>query len=242
MPPEVDLDLVPQRATEDSPSTWSDPVRDRRWRTAGPLLRTSFWTLVGLDAVLALEAFSRGPLMVTTGTTLACSILFTLALVFALDRLRFPRGPVTRLQVVLLAAQALHAVGHLHSLYHDIPNYDDVFHVLSMFAIGLVTYDFARSERFLFTTRIGPARTAVLVALVVGATAGAWEMFEWAGDLAFGSREQDDLFDTMQDMALGVVGGVVAAFSVNGALKAEARHLRSAVTMDRAPNATRSRT
>lgn len=230
------------RAVEVSPSTWLDPAYDRRWRVAGPYLRATFWALVALDCILALIAFGKDRLVVTTGTTLASNTLFTLALVFALDRLRFPRGPITRLQVVLLTAQAFHAFGHLLGFYHSIPNYDDVFHVLSMFAFGVLVYDFARSERFLFSTTIGPARTAALVCLVVAALAGAWEMFEWAGDIAFGSREQDDLFDTMQDMLGGFLGGVAASLVVHGALRAETRHLRNDATIDRAPSATRSRT
>lgn len=226
----------------ESPSTWLDPDMDRRWRTVGPFLRTTFWGLLAIDALLALVALTRDFLVVTTGPTLAFNVLFTIAVVFALDRLRAPRGPVTRLQVALLAAIALHAMGHLWGLYHLIPNYDDGFHVLSMFVAGLVVYDFARSERFVFTTRVGPARTAILAAVFVAAIAGAWEIFEWAGDLAFGSREQDDLFDTMQDMLLGVVGGVLAGFVVHGALTAESRHLLSTVARDKTPSATRSRT
>ena len=230
------------RAPDASSSTWLDPGLDRRWRHVGPGTRIAFWGLIAVDALLALVALTHDHLVVTTGSTLAFNIVFTIAVVLLAERIRLPDGPVARLQVALLAAMAFHAIGHLWGLYHSIPNYDDGFHVLSMFVAGLIVYDMARSERFVFTTRMGPFRTAVLSFVFVLALAGAWELFEWGGDLAFGSREQDDLFDTMQDMLNGAVGGALAAVVVRSALAAEARHLRQDVARERTPSATRSRT
>src|SRR5687767_4836082 len=123
MPWRGDLPFVASPVPE-SPSTWADPDLDRRWRVVGPMLRTTFWGLLALDGLLALVALTHDHLVVTTGPTLAFNVLFTIAVVFALDRLRIPRGPVTRLQVALLGAIAFHAVGHLWGLYHTIPNYD----------------------------------------------------------------------------------------------------------------------
>lgn len=183
----------------------------------------AFWGLLVLDLAFAAEAARHGALGVTTGATVAGSLLATVALVLALRLLPVPSRVLVRLQVALLAAAALHCVGHVWRLYARVPNYDDVFHVASMFVAGLLVLDLAKTGRFVFPATLGPARVAALVAVTVVALAGAWEMFEWAGDLALGTREQDDLHDTMQDLALGTLGGLFASVRAHQELRVRAR-------------------
>lgn len=211
-------------------------MRRQRWRQVTPRMK---WVLSGLllanllFAAWALsrgrESISDGAATVTDGYIITGGIGLTLLGVIALAFLPMPPGPVARAQALTLGAQALHAGGHLFGFYYmfnePVGNvmigYDDLLHVFLPMAVGLVFLDFARSRRFLFTTRLGPTRVSILVVIVAVAVAGFWEIFEFTTDQILGTREQDNLPDTMVDMIDGLLGGLVAGFWARRVLRHE---------------------
>ncbi len=203
-------------------------VQAKRWRQVTPRMR---WTLAGLllvNLIFAIWALSMGgaevsdgSFSVTDGNIIAGGIALTLLGVVALAFLPLPPGPVARAQALTLGAQILHAGGHLFRLYYDYKHYDDVLHVFLPMAVCLVFLDFSRSRRFLFTTRLGPTRVAILIAVIGLAVAGFWEIFEFVLDQVLGTREQDNLVDTMVDMIDGLVGGTIAAVYAHRSLTKE---------------------
>ncbi len=96
---------------------------------------------------------------------------------------------------------------------------DIVMHVAGGVAIA---YFFHAGLERLPPDVIGPRhRSAVHAAAVFALTATAsvfWEFAEYASDRLFGTRAQLELEDTLLDLALGVVGGVLyVAFALRSA-------------------------
>lgn len=201
-------------------------MRRQRWRQVTPRMKWALSGLLLVNLVFAAWALSQGSTQisdgassVTDGNIIAGGIGLTLLGVIALAFLPFPPGPVARAQALTLGAQVLHAGGHLFRLYYTLNwevgpimvGYDDVLHVFLPMAVGLVFLDFARSRKFLFTTRLGATRVSILIVIAAIAVAGFWEIFEFVTDQILGTREQDNLPDTMVDMIDGLVGGILAA-------------------------------
>lgn len=152
-----------------------------------------------------------GAIAVTTGYNVALSIAVVLASVGILGRFRGHRRLRAQVQAFALAAVGLHALGHLARLYYRFWIYDDLLHVFITLVAAVLGVRAAQALGVFpprHSTRVRAGLLAVLVALAV---AGAWEIFEFSMDRIQGTREQDDLADTMQDMIDGTVGGLLAA-------------------------------
>ncbi len=202
----------------------------QRWRAVTPRMKWVLAALVlanlllaGRGLMMGGEPVSDGASSVTDGNIIAGGVGLTLLGVVAMAYLPLPPGPIARAQAIALGGQVLHASGHVFRFYYTYPNYDDVLHVILPMSVGIIFLDFARSRRFLFTTRLGPARVAILVAIVAVAVAGFWEIFEFTMDIVLGTREQDNLVDTMVDMIDGLVGGLIAAGYAYRVLSVEKR-------------------
>lgn len=147
---------------------------------------------------------------VTNGWIVAGGIVATLAAAFALRWAPLPPWLIARIQALALLAQILHALGHLARFYYSMWWYDDLLHAGLVFAIGLALVEVGRLMRPPFG-RLPAAAFAAMILVGAVAAAGLWEIFEYAMDVAFSTREQDDLRDTMQDMLDGLLGGAIAA-------------------------------
>ena len=145
---------------------------------------------------------------VTNGWTIAGGIALTLAAAAGAAFLPLPAGERDAVRLALLGGQALHAGGHILGLYHAFWWYDDLLHVgltLALAALG-TTYVLRCAPAL----RSRPWEVAAIAIVIATAAAGAWELFEYAADGIMGTREQDNLADTMQDLADGMLGGILA--------------------------------
>lgn len=186
-------------------------------RTPGRRLRATIWTLAAVNVVFLVAAIwlgggevtdSEGS--ITNGWIIASGIVISLVLVAAAGFLPFDRLLVAQAQALGLGTQALHSAGHILRLYYLVWFYDDLLHFGVVIAIGMAVYSFTHSPRFLFTRHLGAVRVGFLVWLASTAIAGLWEIFEFLTDVILGTREQDNLHDTMLDMIDGTLGGAVA--------------------------------
>jgi len=91
-----------------------------------------------------------------------------------------------------------------------LPWIDKVFHPVGGYAIA---YCVSRSLEMLATRgaspRLGGALRAGFIISMTATAALFWEFAEFAVDSGLAMRFQTDLTDTMSDMALGLVGGII---------------------------------
>lgn len=180
----------------------------------GWLLVLAAANLALLGGALALGAreVTDGAASVTTGWLVAAGIVATAAVAWwGLPLLPLAPRTLAHARVMALGAQALHASGHLLGFYYAFWFYDDVLHATLVLWIGLLAFEASSHPGFLFRRQGGAKRVAWLVWLTAVAAAGVWELFEFLADVIAGTREQDNLFDTMVDMLDGALGGAVAA-------------------------------
>ena len=118
----------------------------------------------------------------------------------------FVRGGWLPMLVLLI-----HSVGvRCFDAYDRWPAFDLPMH----FGGGIAIAFFFLRSADVFTARrlISPLDSAVLAVLVFALTAAAavhWEFMEWFVDARFGAGMQMGLNDTLVDMLLGVVGGLL---------------------------------
>ena len=104
----------------------------------------------------------------------------------------------------------VYACAYILGVTRQLPWIDMVFHLFGGFSIGycvsrnLVVLD----ARGVVQGLDGVLRAAFILAMTATA-AVFWEFAEFAVDSTFAMRFQTDLPDTMSDLALGVVGGII---------------------------------
>lgn len=199
-------------------------------RRATPFQRGARTALLGVNIAFFAWALWLGRTSVrdasgdiTTGFVVAAGIAATTAIVATMAFLAFPARLVATLQIFVLGAQLLHAGGHLLRLYYTIWFYDDLLHFGLVFIIGLLALEMARAKGFLFSFRMGAVRLGLLVWILAVAAAGLWEIFEFTMDVLMGTREQDNLDDTMIDMIDGLLGGALAGLVAWSEVRADRR-------------------
>jgi len=184
-------------------------TRPFRWIVVGLAAANGLLLLWGLN--VGGQQVRDGSGSVTTGYNVALAIGATLLAVLAIQALRLAAPLRSMIQVFALVAQALHSLGHLARWYYTYRWFDDALHVTLLIFVGVLALRLAQAWD-IFPARDATRVRAALVALVAAiAIAGLWEIFEFAMDTLQGSREQDDLTDTMLDMIDGTIGGAVAA-------------------------------
>jgi hypothetical protein len=116
------------------------------------------------------------------------------------------------LEFLLFLALFLHVGGGALGIYSMFGAWDIVTHFVSTFMLALVgmTLVYLANHHWGFM-RMTPGRV-VLVTMVIAMTLGfAWEGMEWAADRLFAIRAQDGISDTVMDLVMDAVGGLVAA-------------------------------
>ena len=123
-------------------------------------------------------------------------------------RIRLPLNLQVQYAVLLIAGPYL---GEFFGIYHSWDPWDKVVHFYSgfaiafglVFALGVVLRRYGLSLPHWFE--------AVVIIAVKASVALLWEVAEFFWDLALGTSAQDHNFDTMTDMMLGTVPGVIVA-------------------------------
>lgn len=186
-----------------------------RTLTASALTLTA---LVALDLALLAWALWYGAQevrdnegSVTTGYNVAISLSVMLLAALAVRWLRMPASLRFMGQVAMLGGQALHALGHLARWYYIVPGYDDILHFAIAGVTALLLLRLAQTWDLFPPAHATPLRASLLAFLLALAVAGGWEIFEFLMDLLQGTREQDNLSDTMADMVDSLFGGLAAA-------------------------------
>lgn len=181
-------------------------------RTERVLLAT-VTTLVAINIVLLIGALVEGDTPVrdgsgsiTNGWIISGGIALTLVIVVGLQFVPLSHTIRHTSQTLALVAQALHSLGHLWGFYYSIWFYDDILHTVLTAALAVLLNAVAIQP--IPRRLVRPSSIFAGIVIFAIAAAGVWEIFEYSADKLLGTREQDDLDDTMIDMIDGTLGGV----------------------------------
>lgn len=98
--------------------------------------------------------------------------------------------------------------------FYSITGYDKILHFASGFLIGI--FGFAVYS-YLFGVNNKKAKSLAVVFFVIIfciAAAGAWEIWEFTTDQLFGLTAQNGLQDTMYDIILGSLSGIIVSIPI----------------------------
>lgn len=114
------------------------------------------------------------------------------------------------LDLLIALALFLHIGGGVLNAYHIIPGYDTITHFVSSvfvaFLAFVVIYILDEYWEGLHMDKYAMAFVVVVTTMAMGVV---WEFNEWATDLIFGTNEQWGLNDTMKDLLVDTIAGVV---------------------------------
>lgn len=197
--------------------------------------------------LLALAAYSLAvEPQFTTRPLLVTSALWGLfaSLAFAFVPTRRP-STLKAAEALTLAASTAHVVGHAFGIYAAFPVYDTILHLLVPLATVLALYALSQATDWIWTWREVSALTIGIYLFSMSvALAALWEILEFGMDQLFGTKEQDNLADTMYDLIADVVGAAIGA-AIVGAWTARRRRIAGAggerLKTDERPAARRAR-
>lgn len=193
------------------------PFRPRALREAlTPEFRTPeaklVWLVRAWLAALAVFSLAVEPVY-TTRPLLVGSALWGLgaSLGFAFVPTQRPRT-LKRAEFGTLLAFALHVMGHTFGWYQHFRWYDTLLHFSVPLVCVLILYALSQATNWVWNWRKVTPFEVGLYLFAMSVTLGTlWEILEFLTDQGLGTREQDDLFDTMIDLVMDVFGAFLGA-------------------------------
>ncbi len=116
------------------------------------------------------------------------------------------------LDILITLALFLHIGGVLLQAYSTIPNYDILTHFVSSFIIAFLSFvSIYILDEFWDGLRMDKYAIAFNVVILTVALGVIWELAEWSSDLLFGTYEQWGYNDTIKDLFVDMIAGMVMA-------------------------------
>lgn len=170
------------------------------------------WGLRGALAALALYALTVEPTYTTRPLLVFSAVAGLLvSFAFAFVPTRRPRT-LKAVEAAVLLAFAGHVVGHAFGVYQNWPPYDTVLHFSVPLITPLILYALSQSSPWLWDWRkVSPLEVAIYLFALAVTFGTLWEILEFGMDTFFGTKEQDDLADTMIDLIADVSGATLGA-------------------------------
>ncbi|HWG91507.1 MAG TPA: hypothetical protein VNZ52_11730 [Candidatus Thermoplasmatota archaeon] len=178
---------------------------------------TAAWALRAALAVMLVQIAYKSQYEATNQGLLALSAAIGLA-----GSLGFLFIPTTRprtlklVEIGMLMSFVLHVAGHLYRWYAIFPHYDTFLHGLGAFVVAGIGLLLSQAVPWMWNSRRVTPFQAFWFCLTFSMTASVlWEIMEFGMDQLFGTKEQDNLFDTMIDFIAdtggALLGGGLAA-------------------------------
>lgn len=124
------------------------------------------------------------------------------------------------LEFLIFLALALHVVGGVLDLYDRFPNWDTMTHLVSTFMLATVSLTVIYLMHVYWDGITMDLKAIMFFTVVFAMALGVmWEIIEWTSDVVFGTQEQHGLDDTMMDMVMDTIGGMIAALLGARAIK-----------------------
>lgn len=171
------------------------------------------WALRAALAAMAAYAALVPRLEYTTKPLLAASALSGLAasVGFAFVRTTRPRT-LSAAEAITLAAVGMHVGGHAFGWYAAFPWYDTALHFVVPLVTVLVLYALSQATEWVWDwTKVTPFEVGLYLFTMTVTIGVMWEILEFATDQLAGTKEQDNLVDTMVDLLADVAGGLLGA-------------------------------
>lgn len=150
---------------------------------------------------------------------LFCALAVGLTLVpAAVERTTAVRPPLGLEVAVLAVMVGDMTIGNLLGLYGKLPWYDKLLHLVASIVVGWIAVLSIHALRATGRVRLHPWLASASVVLVTLGVGAVWEIAEYGVDRALGRATQrapgmSPHDDTMIDLIVGAIGGVVAAVS-----------------------------
>ena len=98
------------------------------------------------------------------------------------------------------------------NFYYIIPRYDDIAHFISSSLVAFIAFTIVYIlDKYWDGLHMDMYAMAYLVIVTTMAFGVVWEVFEWTSDIITGGHEQWSLNDTMSDLVIDTLGGIVMA-------------------------------
>lgn len=99
--------------------------------------------------------------------------------------------------------------------FYGVENYDKMLHLLSGIILGFIGLgSYIKMFNIKDEKEIDIKRLIIFIIMFLLSIAGAWEIWEFTTDSIFGLTAQNGLNDTMWDMILGTLGGIIVLFPI----------------------------
>jgi len=116
------------------------------------------------------------------------------------------------LDILITLALFLHIGGVLLQAYSTIPHYDTLTHFVSSFIIAFLSFvAIYILDEFWDGLRMDRYAIAFNVVIFTVALGVIWELAEWSSDLLLGTYEQWGYDDTIKDLFVDMIAGIVMA-------------------------------
>ena len=158
--------------------------------------------------ILVVIAIIRGDLIWGIGAAIALFLTFVPTILERNYHITLP----WILEVLIAFALFLHIGGGVLSMYYTIPLYDKFAHFISSFLVAFLGFAMIIILDKYWDGLHMDTKAMVFVVIVSTMAFGVtWEFFEWGSDLVFSTNEQWGLQDTMTDLVIDTIGGIVMA-------------------------------
>jgi len=116
------------------------------------------------------------------------------------------------LDILITLALFLHIGGVLLDAYQLIPFYDVLTHFVSSFIIAFLSFiSIYIIDEFWDGLQMDKYALAFIVVLLTVSLGVIWEFAEWSSDIFFGTQEQWGYNDTIKDLSVDMLAGIVLA-------------------------------
>jgi hypothetical protein len=116
------------------------------------------------------------------------------------------------LDILITLALFLHIGGVLLKAYTTIPQYDTMTHFVSSFIIAFLSFiSIYILDEFWDGLEMDKYAMAFIVVFLTVALGVVWELAEWTSDIVFGTYEQWGYTDTIKDLFVDMMAGIVMA-------------------------------
>ena len=166
------------------------------------------WILKALMVLLILMAVSRGMGSWAFGGIIA----LILCMIPTFINWKWKATVPVAIDILVTLALLIHVGGEVTAAYFILPHYDTVAHFTSSLLIACIAFVAIYSlDRYWDGLSMDIYVMAFFVVIMAMALGVAWEFTEWASDIYGGSWAQRGNQDTMGDLLIDTLGGVVMA-------------------------------
>lgn len=142
----------------------------------------------------------------------ACSISIMISFIPAILKRDYHITLPWVFELLIATALFLHVGGGVFKAYHLIPGYDILTHFVSALVVSFLAFSIIYIlDEYWEGLCMDTYAMAFVVVIFTMAMGVVWEFLEWTVDMVFGTTEQLGLQDTMQDLLVDTLGGIIMA-------------------------------